>query len=165
MRETEKEKVERLCKYERGRALLSLLVQYGSADEVGRMCHVSGDVVRNWIKRGYISARGAMRIEQKTGRMKEEFRPDLSAEDWLNKEPGLDFDSRKSLDEWEGEDSKTLLEAAIRHGGTRKFCRKAGISVNNFHTWKSRNRIPAIKLPIILALAKGKELDTQSAQA
>lgn len=157
MRETSQQRVERLCKDDRGRALLSLLIEHGNIASLAQFCSVSAEVAKSWIERGFISTRGAEKIAERTGRMREEFRPDLTAAQW-EKPRGPDFGVSSKDQEWSG-DSKLLVDTARLHGGTTKFCRKAGISVGNFHTWKSRNRIPAIKLPIIISLSKPRSID------
>lgn len=156
MRESSEERKKRLSLDDRGLALLSLIDEYGNAAKIAAKIRVSPQVVRRWIERGFISIRGAIALEVATGRMKEEFRPDVCEDSdvcgntWNNPR-GRAFGSVAEDSE---PDSALLSELAAANGGTAEFCRKAGITLGNYHTWKSRGRIPAIKLPTLLGLSK-----------
>jgi hypothetical protein len=151
MQESLEERAARLSIDARGTALLSLLLQHGNIGErIATKVGVSPQVVGRWIERGFISVRGAIALEGVTGKPKEYFRPDVSGDAWENPR-GRAFGS---VAEDKEPDSALLSELAASHGGTAELCRKAGITLGNYHTWKSRGRIPAIKLPVLLGLRK-----------
>lgn len=150
MRESSEERKKRLSLDDRGLALLSLIDECGNVAKLAAKISVSPQVVRRWIERGFISIRGAIALEVVTGRMKEEFRPDVCGDAW-SAPRGRAFGSVAEDSE---PDSALLSELAATNGGTAELCRKAGITLGNYHTWKSRGRIPAIKLPTLLGLRK-----------
>ena len=51
-------------------------------------------------------------------------------------------------------DAKLLVSLAKQYGSVSNLCAAAFCSVSDYHTWKSRGRIPAIKLPTLLSLQK-----------
>jgi hypothetical protein len=98
-----------------------------------------------------MSRRAAVTLAKKTGRMKEEFRPDLTAEEWARNftgpVPGIPPVATT-------DDAKLLVRLAEQFGSVKDLCAAAFISVGAYHTYKSRGRIPAIKLPTFLSLEK-----------
>lgn len=134
---------------DRGRALASLIEEYGSAAALGRAVGVCQPAAALWVKKGCISRRAAVTLAEKTGRMKEEFRPDLTAEEWARDfagpVPGMPPVAAT-------DDAKLLVKLAKQFGSVSDLCAAAFCSVSDYHTWKSRGRIPAIKLPTLLSL-------------
>jgi hypothetical protein len=136
---------------ERGRVLASLIDEYGSAAALGRAVGVCQPAAALWVKRGYMSRRAAFALAEKTGRMKEEFRPDLTAEEWAQEFPGPNPGVKPVAITG---DAKLLVSLAKQFGSVSNLCAAAFCSVSDYHTWKSRGRIPAIKLPTFLGLQK-----------
>lgn len=151
MSESKQGRAKRLKKDDRGRVLLSLLDEFGSISGLARKASVSPQVVAHWVARGYVSVVGAMALAKTTGREKEEFRPDLSDAEWEQSPRGRRYGG---LIESPKGDAKVLADLAEKYGGVSAFCERAGITIGNFHTWKSRGRIPAIKIPSIWELRK-----------
>lgn len=148
---------DRLVKTDRGAALLSLLDEYGSPAELGRAVNEDRTVIIMWVNRGWISIRGAINIADRTGRMKEEFRPDLCGAEWERRFPGPVPGQETVVDT---EDGRLLMRLAEQFGSVSHLCAAAGITVATYHQWKSRGRIPAIKLPTMLMLVKPKTAKT-----
>lgn len=138
-------------KLDRKWALESLIKEYGSAAELGRVVGVSQPAAAMWVKRGYISRRAACTLAEITGRMKEEFRPDLSKEEWAH---GFAGPVPGQPPVATTRDAKLLVNLAKQFGSVKDLCAAAFISVSDYHTYKSRGRIPAIKLPTLLSLQK-----------
>lgn len=136
---------------DRGRALASLIAEYGSAAGIGRVVGVCQPATAMWVKRGYISRRAACALADITGRMKEEFRPDLSEAEWAQEFPGWNPGIKPVAST---DDAKLLVRLADQFGSVSNLCSAAFCSVSDYHTWKSRGRIPAIKLPTFLSLQK-----------
>lgn len=136
---------------DRGRVLASLIDEYGSAAALGRAVGVCQPAAALWVKRGYMSRRAACALAEITGREKEEFRPDLTAEEWARgfagPVPGMPPVALTN-------DAKLLVSLASQFGSVKDLCAAAFCSVSDFHTWKTRGRIPAIKLPTLLSLQK-----------
>jgi len=150
MHEKISDRDERLRQTDAGRALLSLLDQYGGTAELSSFIGVAQPVVTNWVMAGRVSTQGAIEIARATGREREEFRPDLVGDQW-------DRPRGKRLSgavEPHTADAKLLVELADQHGGTIQFCEASGIKLGDYHQWKSRGRIPAIKLPSLLAMKR-----------
>lgn len=140
-----------LQKDDRGRALASVIAEYGSSAALGRATGFGPAAVGMWIQRGYMSRRAAYRIAEATGRMKEEFRPDLSEAEWDQEFPGPNPGIKP---EPTTQDAKLLVALADQFGSVKALCAAAFITVGDYHTYKTRGRIPAIKLPTMLALQK-----------
>lgn len=136
---------------DRGRVLASLIAEYGSNAALGRATEFSAGAVAMWVQRGYMSKRAAIRLAEKTGRMKEEFRPDLSEAEWDQEFPGPNPGVKPSVTT---QDGKLLVSLAKQFGSVKALCQAASISVSDYHTYKSRGRIAAIKLPTLLGLQK-----------
>lgn len=136
---------------DRGRALASLIAEYGSAAALGREVGVCQPAAALWVKKGCMSRRAAVTLAEKTGRMKEEFRPDLTAEEWARDFAGPVPGAPPVATT---QDAKLLISLAKQFGSVKALCSAAFISVSDYHTYKSRGRIPAIKLPTLLSLQK-----------
>lgn len=140
-----------LQKDDRGRALASVLAEYGSNAALARATGFRPDAVAMWLQRGYMSRRAAYKLAEVTGREKEEFRPDLSAEEWVREFAGP-VPGEKPVPKTQ--DAKLLVRLAKQYGSVKALCEAAYITVGDYHTYKSRGRIPAIKLPTFMALKK-----------
>lgn len=136
---------------DRGRALASLITEYGSNAELARATGFRPAAVGMWVQRGYMSRRAAYTLAEVTGRMKEEFRPDLTAEEWARDFAGPVPGTPPVA---ATQDAKLLVSLAEQFGSVKDLCAAAFCSVSDFHTWKTRGRIPAIKLPTMLSLQK-----------
>lgn len=136
---------------DRGRVLASLIEEYGSAAALGRAVGVCQPAAALWVKKGYMSRRAACTLAEITGRMKEEFRPDLTAEEWARDFEGP-VPGRPPVATTK--DAKLLISLAKQFGSVKALCAAAFISVGDYHTYKTRGRIPAIKLPTLLSLQK-----------
>lgn len=142
---------ENLQKDDRGRALASLIEEYGSNAALGRATGFSAGAVAMWVQRGYMSRRAAFALAEVTGREKEEFRPDIPAEEWNRQFAGPIPDSPPIP--WT-KDAKLLVNLAKQYGSVKALCEAAQCKVSDYHTWKSRGKISAIKLPTLLGLKK-----------
>lgn len=142
---------ENLQKDDRGRVLASLIEEYGSNAALGRATGFSAGAVAMWVQRGYVSKRAAIRLADKTGRMKEEFRPDLSDAEWDQEFPGPNPGIKPST---HTQDGMLLVKLAKQYGSVKALCEAAQCKVSDYHTWKSRGKISAIKLPTLLGLKK-----------
>lgn len=136
---------------DRGRALASLIAEYGSSAELARVTGFGPAAVGMWVQRGYMSRRAAYTLAEVTGRMKEEFRPDLSEAEWARQFAGPVPGEKPAV---ATQDAKLLVQLAEQFGSVKALCAAAFITVGDYHTWKTRGRIPAIKLPTFLGLQK-----------
>jgi hypothetical protein len=136
---------------DRGRALASVIAEFGSSAELARVTGFRPAAVGMWVQRGYMSRRAAIRLEAATGRMKEEFRPDLSEAEWDQEFPGPNPGIKP---EATTSDAKLLVALAAQFGSVKALCAAAFITVGDYHTYKTRGRIPAVKYPTLLALQK-----------
>jgi hypothetical protein len=136
---------------DRGRALASVIEEFGSNAELGRVTGFRPAAVGMWVQRGYMSRRAAYTLAEVTGREKEEFRPDLTAEEWARDFAGPVPGEPPVA---QTQDAKLLVNLARQFGSVKALCSAAFISVSDYHTYKSRGRIPAIKLPTLLGLQK-----------
>lgn len=147
--ETREQRDARLSETDRGRALLAVLNEFGSNAALAKKAGVGASVVGIWVWRGFMSMRGAQELANSTGRERSEFRPDLSDSAWdrafAGPVPGKKPECKTA-------DSQLLVELAEKHGSVANLCEKAYITVGDYHTWKSRGRIPAIKYPTLVAL-------------
>lgn len=148
-RETRKQRNERLSQTDRGRALLSIINEAGNCIKLANLLGIHNFRVGQWVHRGFISMRYAQRLAEITGRERSEFRPDLSDADW---ERAFAGPAPGQKPKHTSADSQLLIELAEKHGSVAKLCEKAYITVGDYHTWKSRGRIPAIKYPALVAL-------------
>lgn len=133
-----------------GRALLSVINEFGSSVLVAEKIGFQGTVVSTWVQHGKISMRGAVALAEATGREKEEFRPDLSAKDWQRRFPGPVPGQPAVID---SEDAQLLASLANDLGGVPILCKKLGISISIYHNWKSRGKIPARRREEVRELA------------
>lgn len=140
---------DRLSKTPEGSALLKLIEENESIKETASVIGFSPELVRVWILRGKISKHGAIAIERLTGIEREEFRPDLAPGKMDGKPEGRPTGHVYVATT---EDAKLLVRLAEQHGSVKDLCAKAFCTVSDYHTWKSRGRIPAIKLPTFLGL-------------
>jgi hypothetical protein len=149
--ETREQRDARLNETDRGRALLSVINEFGGNLPLAKKLGVTANRVGMWVHRGFMSMRGASDLAELTGRERSEFRPDLSDADWdrafAGPVPGKKPECKTA-------DSRLLVELAEKYGSVSKLCEKAYISVGDFHTWKSRGKIPAIKLTTMLMLQR-----------
>lgn len=136
---------------DRGRALASVIAEFGSNAELARATGFRPAAVGMWVQRGYMSRRAAYTLAEATGREKEEFRPDLSAEEWARDFAGP-VPGQPAVATTK--DAKLLVNLAEQFGSVKALCAAAFISVSDYHTYKSRGRIPAIKLPTLMGLKK-----------
>lgn len=136
---------------DRGRALASVIDEYGSSAALARATGFRPAAVGMWVQRGYMSRRAAYTLAEATGRMKEEFRPDLTAEEWAREFAGPVPGTPPVA---QTQDARLLIGLAKQFGSVKGLCAAAFCSVQDYHTWKSRGRIPAIKLPTLLSLQK-----------
>lgn len=134
---------------DRGRALASVIAEFGSNAELARATGFRPAAVGMWIQRGYMSRRAAYTLAEATGREKEEFRPDLTAEEWAREFAGPVPGEPPLVTT---QDAKLLVSLAKQFGSVKALCEAAFINVSDYHTYKSRGRIPAIKLPTLLSL-------------
>lgn len=136
---------------DRGRALASVIAEYGGNAALARATGFRRDAVGMWVQRGYMSRRAAYTLAEVTGREKEEFRPDLTAEEWAK-----DFAGPVPGEKPEPttQDAKLLVQLAKQYGSVKALCAAAFITVGDYHTYKTRGRIPAVKLPTFLSLQK-----------
>lgn len=135
----------------RGRVLLALIEEFGSSVLLAEKIGVSSSVVGAWVSLGKISMRGANLLAEKLNRPREEFRPDLSAEDWDRAFPGPVPGKPAANDT---DDAKLLVSLAQQSGGVPALCKKLDISISIFHNWKSRGKIPTRKRESVRALAQ-----------
>lgn len=151
MRESLQDRNERLKNSgDCGRALLSVIEEFGSSVLVAEKIGVNSTVVSTWVQHEKISMRGARLLAEATGRKKEEFRPDLSAKDWERRFPGP-VPGKAVVSG--SEDARLLADLAHDLGGVAAFCKKLDISVSIFHNWKSRGKIPARRREAIRLMA------------
>lgn len=150
MRETIQQRDARLARSsDCGRALLSVIREFGSSVLVAEKIGVNSTVVSTWVQHEKISMRGARLLADATGREKEEFRPDLSAKDWERKFPGP-IPGKEVVSGTE--DAKLLADLSHDFGSVTALCKKLDISVSIFHNWKSRGKIPARRREAVRAL-------------
>jgi len=143
--------IERLSKTPEGNMLLGAILLHKGPTKLAAFLNVSPMAVRQWVYSGRMSIRGAEAMAELTKRDKREFRPDLSDEEWGREPPGP---VPGSPPEAKTADAKLLVKLAAQYGSVEALCAAAYITVANYHTWKSRGRIPAIKLPTLMALQK-----------
>lgn len=139
----------RLQETECGRVLLSLLDQFGDYPGIAKAAGVDNQTVRVWFYKGAISVRGAEKLAAATCIDRKVFRPDIADEAWDKGYPGP-IPGHKPRSQ--SADAKLLVSLKAKFGTVAEVCRAAGIGVADYHLWKSRGRIPALKLPALLAL-------------
>lgn len=140
MKETSEQRNQRLADSgPLGRVLLDLINEYGSISLMAEKTGITKSAAWRWAEKGKISMRGATTLAEKLGRKREEFRPDLTAEQWNSAFRGPVPGQAKK--EHSG-DIKILLSTAYKFGGTKKFCAEIGASITNYHCWKTRGKVP-----------------------
>lgn len=142
---------DRLSRTEEGLALLKLIDEYETPMKLAEKLGFDEQQVRQWIYKGKMSKRGAVQIEESTGRKKIELRPDVCAAGWTVRQQGP---VPKKPPIASTPDAKLLVKLAEQFGSVKDLCAAAFISVSDYHTYKSRGRIPAIKLPTLAGLLK-----------
>lgn len=151
MKETQDQRNQRLqdsgaC----GQAILALIKEFGSSIVVAEKIGVTGSTFSMWASKGKISMRGATLLAEALGRRREEFRPDLSAEQWNRAFPGP---APGKPAEQSSDDAKLLASAAEKFGGTVALCASLGVTIQLYHCWKTRGKIPARRLAEVKELA------------
>lgn len=142
---------DRLNATPRGAALLKLVDEYETPIKLAEKLGFDEQQVRQWIYNARMSKLGALRMEEFTGRSRLEFRPDLDITDWDTKQQGPVLGKPAVA---RTPDAKLLVKLAQQYGSVKELCAAACVTVGDYHTWKTRGRIPAIKLPTFLGLQK-----------
>lgn len=141
---------ERLAQTVEGGALLALIERVdGTPAGLARKLGVDPQSVRQWIYAGAVPKGMAVQVAKALKMKPTQVRPDLPASTWAVK-----VEVEKPVREpiARTEDAKLLVALANKFGGVKELCEAAFCSVGDYHTWKTRGRIPAIKLPTFLAL-------------
>jgi DNA-binding transcriptional regulator YdaS (Cro superfamily) len=141
----------RLKETPEGCALLELIEQHGNPMRLSQALGIDAQPIRQWIYNGRASKTGARLIENTLGVPKEKVRPDIPVDDWVKKEPEP---KPVRVPVARNEDAKLLVALAEKYGSVRALCELAFCTPGDYHTWKTRGRIPAIKLPTFMALRK-----------
>lgn len=141
--------VERLAQTVEGAALLGVIEIHGSPSALASKLGVDPQAVRQWIYAGAIPKTVAAEAAKKLKLKPAQLRPDLPASTWVIK-----VKEEKPVREpvARTQDAKLLVRLAGKFGGVKELCEAAFCSPGEYHTWKARGRIPAIKLPTFLAL-------------
>lgn len=142
---------ERLNLTEEGRVLLRLVETHGSPADLARKLGVDPQSVRSWIYVGAIPKTSAMRAAKILKVRAKDLRPDLPASEWVVKK-AVEKPVRQPVAR--SDDARLLLTLAEKYGSVKALCAAAFCTPGDFHTWKTRGRIPAIKLPTFLALQR-----------
>lgn len=134
-----------------GEALRQLVLTAGNPTELASKLGVDPQSVRNWIYMGAIPKVWAIKAAEVFGGSPQDLRPDLAPDAWVIKEvkpkPARQPVARS-------DDARLLLTLAEKYGSVKALCAAAFCTPGDFHTWKTRGRIPAIKLPTFLALQR-----------
>lgn len=142
---------ERLNLTSEGRVLLNLVETHGSPADLARKLGVDAQAVRSWIYNGFIPQSAAIRAAKILKVRPHDLRPDLPGSAWVVKvvqtKPARQPVARS-------DDARLLLSLAEKYGSVKALCAAAFCTPGDFHTWKTRGRIPAIKLPTFLALQR-----------
>lgn len=143
-----KKTAERLQLTAEGRALLALIESHGSPTLLADKLKVNPQSVRHWLYVGSVPKNAALDVASTLKMKPQQLRPDLPADTWKPKEvsrPAKELVARTA-------DAKLLVRLAKQFGSVKDLCAAAGCTSSEFHTWKTRGRIPAIKLPTFLEL-------------
>ena len=143
--------IERLKLTDEGWALLELVNDHGSPADLARKLGVDPQSVRSWIYVGAIPKSAAIRAARILRVKPQDLRPDLPASAWVVKK-SVEKPSRQPVAR--SDDARLLLALADKYGSVKALCAAAFCTPGDFHTWKTRGRIPAIKLPTFLALQR-----------
>lgn len=142
--------IARLSESPCGRALLMLIEHAGGAPvDLASKLDASSDQVGQWVRHARISRWGAEQAELRMGIDRHASRPDIPAGEWPKDHPGPKPGKERGK---ESEDSKLLGRLAKRYGSVQQFCSATGVSVHNYHNWKSRGRIPKSQISAMVAL-------------
>ena len=142
---------ERLNLTSEGRVLLNLVETHGSPADLARKLGVDPQAVRSWIYVGAIPKSAAIRAAKILKVKPLDLRPNLPASAWVAKK-AVEKPARQPVAR--SDDARLLLTLAEKYGGVKALCAAAFCTPGDFHTWKTRGRIPAIKLPTFLALQR-----------
>lgn len=140
---------ERLGQTQEGLALLGLLEKHGTPSDLAKKLDVDAQAVRQWVYAGAIPKGAAIKAASVLKIKAAALRPDLPASAWEVKAEE-EKPARKPVARTE--DARLLVALADKFGTVKDLCAAAHCTVSEFHTWKTRGRIPAIKLPTFLAL-------------
>lgn len=142
---------ERLNMTEEGRVLLRLVETHATPTDLARKLGADPQAVRSWIYVGAIPKAWAIRAAKILKVKPQDLRPDLPASEWITKKV-----EKKPVREpvARSTDAKLLVSLADKYGSVKALCAAAFCTPGDFHTWKTRGRIPAIKLPTFLALQR-----------
>lgn len=143
--------IERLKLTDEGLALLELVNDHGSPTDLARKLGVDPQAVRSWIYVGAIPKLAAIRAAKVLKVKPQDLRPDLPASAWVVKK-AVEKPIRQPVAR--SADARLLLSLAEKYGSVKALCAAAFCTHGDFHTWKTRGRIPAIKLPTFLALQR-----------
>ncbi len=141
----------RLNETPKGRALLALVERFHSPMHLAEAMGVNPQLVRQWLYNGQISLGGAKIAERTLQVAKESLRPDVTPESWAEQKKVVERKPEKDPVA-KTEDARLLVKLAAKMGSVRAVCDAAGCTTGDYHTWKCRGRIPAIKLPTFLGL-------------
>jgi len=142
---------ERLNLTSEGRVLLNLVETHSSPANLARKLGVDPQAVRSWIYVGAIPKSAAIRAAKILKVRPQDLRPDLPASAWVVKK-AVEKPARQPVAR--SDDARLLLALAKKYGSVKALCAAAFCTPGDFHTWKTRGRIPAIKLPTFLALQR-----------
>lgn len=142
---------QRLTLTSEGRVLLNLVETHGSPVDLARKLGVDPQAVRSWIYVGAIPKSAAIRAARILKVKPQDLRPDLPASAWVVKK-AVEKPAREPVAR--SADARLLLSLAEKYGSVKALCAEAFCTPGDFHTWKTRGRIPAIKLPTFLALQR-----------
>lgn len=132
---------ERLQQTEEGRVLLGLIETYGTPAALAAKLKEDPQSVRHWLYVGSIPKAAAIRAAATLKKKPQYFRPDLPAGAWVIKEvekPVREMVARSP-------DAKLLVSLADQYGGVKELCAAAECTTSEFHTWKTRGRIPVAR--------------------
>lgn len=143
--------IERLKLTDEGWALLELVNDHGSPADLARKLGVDPQAVRSWIYVGAIPKSAAIRAAKIIKVKPQDLRPDLPASAWVVKK-AVEKPARQPVAR--SDDARLLLTLADKYGSVKALCAAAFCTPGDYHTWKTRGRIPTIKLPTFLALQR-----------
>lgn len=146
--------VERLQQTPEGQVLIDLIAGYGTPANLASKLGVEPKSVRHWLYVGSIPRIPAIRAAAALGVEPSALRPDLPESAWIEKV--VEQKPAKPVREpvARSDDARLLLTLAEKYGSVKALCAAAFCTPGDFHTWKTRGRIPAIKLPTFLALQR-----------
>ncbi len=143
---------DRLSLTEEGRALLRLVDGVCECpSDLARKLGVDPQAVRSWVYVGAIPKSAAIRAAKILKVKPQDLRPDLPASAWVVKK-AIEKPARQPVAR--SDDARLLLTLAEKYGSVKALCAAADVTPGDFHTWKTRGRIPAIKLPTFLGLQR-----------